>query len=94
MSPEPKEVEALASLLEAAGLSSADLLTAITTLANAKKTAAETKVESGAKKNILDKELVYPDEKAIIYRRGDVKSNVYYFRTYQEAICKKFRYNR
>ncbi len=37
MSPKPKEVEALASLLEAAGLSSADLLTAITTLANAKK---------------------------------------------------------
>jgi hypothetical protein len=90
MSPEPKEVEALASLLEAAGLSSADLLTAITTLANAKKTAAETKVESGAKKNILDKELVYPDEKAIIYRRGDVKSNVYYFRTYDKLTKKQY----
>ena len=90
MSPEPKEVEALASLLEAAGLSSADLLTAITTLANAKKTALETKVESGAKKNILDKELVYPDEKAIIYRRGDVKSNVYYFRTYDKLTKKQY----
>ena len=90
MAPEPKEVEALASLLEAAGLTSADLLTAITTLANAKKTVEKTKIDDSKRKNILDKELVYPDEKAIIYKRGDVKSNVYYFRTYDKLTKKQY----
>lgn len=90
MSPDSKELEALATLLESAGLTSADLLTAITTLADAKKVVASKKVESGSKKNILDKELVYPDEKAIIYRRGDVKSNVYYFRTYDKVTKKQY----
>ena len=45
---------------------------------------------SKSKKNVLNKELVYPDEKAIIYQRGDVKTNVYYFRTYDPISRKQY----
>jgi integrase len=90
MSPDPKQVEALTALLEEAGLDASDLLTAITTLASAKKAVIEKVEKTGDRKNVINKELVYPDEKAIIYQRGDVKSNVYYFRTYDKLTKKQY----
>lgn len=90
MADNKAQVEALAELLDKAGLDASDLLTAITTLASAKKTAQQKLEKTGTKKNILDKELVYSDEKAIIYRRGDVKSNVYYFRVYDPSSRKQY----
>lgn len=90
MSPNPKEVEALTALLEQAGLDAADLLSAITTLAAAKKTASEKVVKEGEKKNVIDKEEVYPGESAIIYRRGDTKTNIYYFRTYDRRSKRQY----
>ena len=83
-----EQLEALSSLLADAGLDASDLLTAITTLATAKKVVKETEQKKGNRKNVLNKELVYPDEKAIIYQRGDIKSNTYYFRMY-DSISKK-----
>lgn len=83
-----EQLAALSSLLADAGLDASDLLTAITTLATAKKAVKEKEEKKGARKNVMNKELVYPDETAIIYQRGDVKSNVYYFRTY-DSISKK-----
>ena len=69
-------------------------MTAITTLAKAKEVASEKEKKedesSKSKKNVLNKELVYPDEKAIIYQRGDVKTNVYYFRTYDPISRKQY----
>jgi len=90
MSPDPKQVEALASLLADAGLDASDLITAITTLADAKKVAQRKQEDTGKRKNVINKELVYPDETAIIYQRGDVKSNVYYFRTYDATSRKQY----
>lgn len=90
MTPKQEEVEALTSLLESAGLDTKDLLDAITTLANAKKAVADKAHKNNSNKNILNKELVYPDESAIIYQRGDVKSNVYYFRTYDKQTKKQY----
>jgi len=90
--PEKKEIEALATLLESAGLGAEDLLTAISTLANAKKVVEEKKEkeDNTPKKNVLNKEFVYPDEQAIIYQRGDVKSNQYYFRCYDKKSKKQY----
>ncbi len=90
--PTNKEVEALATLLESAGLGAEDLLTAISTLANAKKEAKEKKdkEENTPRKNILDKTFVYEGEEAIIYRRGDTKNNIYYFRCYDKKAKKQY----
>jgi integrase len=94
MSPDPKQVEALTALLEQAGLDASDLLTAITTLAKAKQVAQEKQDDEDkaatTRKNVINKELVYPDEKAIIYQRGDVKTNVYYFRVYDPSSKKQY----
>jgi integrase len=90
LSPDKQQVEALATLLEAAGLDAADLVTAIATLASAKKTAQQKEEKTSSKKNVINKELVYPDENAIIYQRGDVKSRVYYFRTYDATSKKQY----
>ena len=62
MSPDNKQVEALTALLEEAGLDVSDLLTAITTLASAKKAAIEKVEKTGGRKNVINKELDYPDE--------------------------------
>ena len=80
-------------MLDQAGLDASDLLTAITTLAKAKQVAQEKQETedkaASTRKNVINKELVYPDEKAIIYQRGDVKTNVYYFRVYDPLSRKK-----
>jgi len=43
-----------------------------------------------AKKNYLDKELVYEDESAFIYRRGDTKKKTWYLRIFDEKTRKPF----
>ena len=90
--PDKKEVEAITALLEQAGLGAEDLLVAISTLANAKKAAEEKKEkeDNTPKKNVLEKEYVYQGEEAIIYKRGDTKSNQYYFRCYDKKSKKQY----
>jgi len=82
------QTAALATLLETAGLEPADLLTALKTLAEAKQ-AAQRPPEQG-KSIYQDKELVYEDEDAFIYRRGDTKNKVYYLRIYDKKSKKPY----
>ncbi len=82
------QVEALSTLLEEAGLNPADLLTAITALAEAKK-AITTPAEQG-KSIYQEKELVYEDESAFVYRRGDTTNKVYYLRYYDKKTKKPY----
>lgn len=42
------------------------------------------------KKNFIDKELIYDDEHAILYKRGDTKSNTYYLRIYDDLRKKPY----
>jgi integrase len=81
------QAEALAALLEGAGLEPADLLTAIAALAEAKKAAAPPKTSRSI---YQDKELVYDDENAFIYRRGDTANKIYYLRFYDKKRRKPF----
>ena len=94
MAVDKEQLSALSTLLDQAGLDASDLLTAITTLAKAKQVAQEKQETedkaASTRKNVINKELVYPDEKAIIYQRGDVKTNVYYFRVYDPLSRKQF----
>ena len=43
------------------------------------------------KKNYLNKELIYDDETAFLYKRGDTKSGIYYLRIFgsekQKTLC-------
>ena len=82
------QVEALSTLLEEAGLNPTDLLTAITALAEAKK-AITTPAEQG-KSIYQEKELVYEDESAFVYRRGDTTNKVYYLRYYDKKTKKPY----
>lgn len=82
------QTAALATLLDAAGLEPADLLTALQTLAEAKQ-AAQRPPEQG-KSIYQDKELVYEDEDAFIYRRGDTKNKIYYLRIYDKKSKKPY----
>ena len=82
------QVEALSALLEGAGLEPADLLTALTALAESKKATA---VPPDKGRSIYqDKELVYEDESAFIYRRGDTTNKIYYLRFYDKKRKKPF----
>ena len=44
----------------------------------------------GIKKNYLDKQLVYDDEQAWIYRRGDTKAKTWYLRIFDDKSKKPF----
>jgi len=82
------QTEALASLLESAGLDASDLLTAIQVLAGAKNQAAAKKEE---KRSVyLDKELVVEWDDAFVFRRGDTKSQTYYLRMYDKKRRKPY----
>ena len=83
-----QQVEALTALISAYGLDAADLVTAIQTLAEAKKATAP-EPEKG-KSIYQDKESVYDDEHAFIYRRGDTATKRYYLRIYDETHKKPF----
>ena len=82
------QTAALATLLDAAGLEPADLLTALKTLADAKQ-ATQRPPEQG-KSIYQDKELIYEDEDAFIYRRGDTKNKIYYLRIYDKKSKKPY----
>ena len=82
------QVEALSALLEGAGLEPADLLTALTALAESKKATA-VPPEKG-RSIYQDKELVYEDESAFIYKRGDTTNKIYYLRFYDKKTKKPF----
>ena len=79
---------AITALLEAAGIDAKDLATAITALAEAKKISNERDEHNN--KIYQEKELVYDDENAFIFRRGDTKKRIYYLRIYDETTRKPY----
>jgi integrase len=82
------QAEVLAGLLDAAGLEPQDLLTALQAVAEAKRA---TEIPPDKEKNIYQsKELVYDDENAFIYRRGDTTGKIYYLRIYDKQRKRPF----
>ena len=80
-----KKVEAIALLLDQAGLDPDDLAPALLAFAAAKK---QTQAPPEEGRSIYqDKELIYDDENSFIYRRGDTKGGRYYLRIY-DSISK------
>lgn len=74
-----------------------DLLSdAYETLREAQEAASNAKTDSSkvsrvtTRKNYLDKQLVYDDEQAWIYRRGDTKSKTWYLRIFDDKSKKPF----
>ena len=83
-----QKIEVLGALISAYGLDAADLVAAIQNLAAAKRAIA-TPPEKG-KSIYQDKENIYDDEHAFIYRRGDTATKRYYLRIYDENNRKPF----
>ena len=83
-----EQAEALGALISAYGLDAADLVAAIQNLAVAKQATAPPP-EKG-KSIYQDKETIYDDEHAFIYRRGDTATKRYYLRIYDENNRKPF----
>lgn len=71
----------LSALLKEAGINADSLATALEAIEIAKETALPT---SGDLTFFAEKTLVYEDQEAFIYRRGDSKSGRFYFRIYDE----------
>ena len=80
--------EALGALIAAYGLDASDLVAAIQNLAAAKQ-ATQQPPEQG-RSIYQDKETIYDDEHAFIYRRGDTTTKRYYLRIYDENSRKPF----
>ena len=79
-------LNAIATLLSSAGIDPTDLTTALEAIEVAKKaTALEQETDL---RFFADKTLVYEDQDAFIYRRGDSKSGRYYFRIYDDKTRK------
>jgi hypothetical protein len=78
----------LAVLAAAAGISPQDLQTAISAAADARREQEATKER--AKSVYQDRELVYDDESAFIFRRGNTKSRTYYIRIYDTQSRRPF----
>ena len=79
------KVEALALLLDKAGLDPDDLAPALLAFAAAKQQPRHHQRKAGAS---TKKELIYDDENSFIYKRGDTKSGKYYLRIY-DSISKR-----
>ena len=79
-------LDAVESLLISAGHNAKDIKIAL----NAIKTAKEQspKKNTTSYKNYIDKTLVYDDQDAYIYQRGDTKSGIWYFRIYNKKTGK------
>ena len=65
-------------LLEQSGINKDDFFSAISSLQTAKAQNPEAKAD--VNKNYVDKTPVYDDVDAFIYKRGDTKSGIWYFR--------------
>ena len=73
------------ALLSEAGIDANSLATALDAIATAKETRIQ---ESEDLKFFEEKTLVYEDQEAFIYKRGDSKSGRFYFRIYDEKTKK------
>lgn len=83
-----KQEELLAMLANAAGISQQDLRAAISAAVKAE---AEPKQGEERQKSVYqDRELIYDDENAFIFRRGNTKSRTYYIRIYDKKSRKPF----
>ena len=88
--------DALSAFAQLMGLDPDLLSDAYETLQEAQQATASTGVSSqkvkgvSTKKNYLDKQLVYEDEQAWIYRRGDTKAKTWYLRIFDEKSKRPF----
>ncbi len=73
-------LDAAKALLTAAGISAGDVEVALEAIQTAKQQSP--KQQEGKYKNYIDKTPVYEDRDAYIYKRGDTKSGIWYFRIY------------
>lgn len=75
-------------LATAAGISPQDLQTALSAVAEAR---TELQASANTEKSVYqDRELVYDDETAFIFRRGTTKSRTYYIRIYDDQSRRPF----
>ncbi len=75
-------VNALDTLLTAAGFDAGDLQIALEAITTAKEQAQKKTYVEGEYAYFLDRTLVYEDQDAFIYKRADTKSGRWYFRIY------------
>ncbi len=75
-------VNALDSLLTAAGFDAGDLQIALEAITTAKEQSQKKTYVEGDYAYFLDRTLVYEDQDAFIYKRADTKSGRWYFRIY------------
>ena len=75
-------VNALDTLLSAAGFDAGDLQIALEAITTAKEQAQKKTYVEGEYAYFLDRTLVYEDQDAFIYKRADTKSGRWYFRIY------------
>lgn len=85
---EKEAILALTALLGNAKIDASDILQAISTLAEVKEISADHK--GGELSIYQEKELVYDDENAFIYRRGDTRRRTYYLRIYDTNSKKPY----
>ena len=77
------KVEALALLLDQAGIDPEEVAPALLAFAAAKQATAPAPVKE--KRIYQDKELIYDDESSFIFKRGDTKGGWYYLRIYDPS---------
>ena len=84
----PEAVRALDSLLTSAGFDAGDLQVALRAIQQAKEQSNKEQQVDNEYKNFLDRTLVYDDQDAFIYKRGDTKSGRWYLRIYDKKNTK------
>ena len=86
-------MEAAKALLTASGFALEDVQTALDAIQTAKHQSPNK--QDSERKNYIDKTAVYPDVDAYIYKRGDTKTGIWYFRIYdtkrQKPIFKSMK---
>ena len=81
-------VNALDSLLTAAGFEAGDLQIALDAIKEAREVIGEAPKEDDSYKYFLNRTLVYDDQDAFIYQRADTKTGRWYFRIYDSKTGK------
>ena len=87
-------LDAAKALLTASGFSVDDVETALSAITESKQQQLK-QSDDGNYKNYVDKTAVYEDVEAYIYKRGDTKSGIWYFRIWdskrQRAVFKSLK---
>ena len=89
--PRKDAINALDSLLTAAGFDAGDLQIALEAIKQAKEHSLQPKQDDWEYRYFLDRTLVYEDKDAFIYKRADTKSGRWYFRIYDTKSNKAIK---